>query len=124
MVCHLSLGTLRTDLNWNAGSLWVRTIHVVLVAFCRRVSEPSPWQGRQHLVAGILPVLAAVEFGLERPAWCVLLVVPYALFEAFDTLALHRLLLVAMEPRTSLFAVHPPLPVRKLRLRRRCPESE
>nr|WP_264475318.1 M48 family metallopeptidase [Halorubellus salinus] len=94
------------------------------------------------VVAGVLPVLAAVEFGLDLPAWGVLVSVPYvlavawvfrrteftadaaaaravgadALVAAFDALVEQRLVLTGTTRMTSLFAVHPTIEARKRRL--------
>lgn len=99
---------------------------------------------RQAVVgAGVVPVLAAFEFGAGVPAWTLLLAVPYAvvvawtfrrteyradvaaaravgpdaLCGAFDALAAHRLVLADSTPGTRLFEVHPTIASRKRRLR-------
>ena len=94
------------------------------------------------VAAGILPVLVAVEFGLELPAWSLLVSVPYvlgvawvfrrtefaadaaaaravgsgALVAAFDALVEQRLVLTGTGSWLSLFAVHPTIAARKRRL--------
>ncbi|MFC6951734.1 M48 family metalloprotease [Halorubellus litoreus] len=94
------------------------------------------------VLAGVLPVLAAVEFGLDLPAWTLLAgagyvlatawvfrwteftadaaaaraVGPGALVAAFDALVEQRLVLAGSTRTTSLFAVHPSIAARKRRL--------
>jgi len=95
------------------------------------------------VAAGVLPVLAALEFAVSVPLWVALLapgyavgaawvfrrtefaadaaaarvVAPAALATAFDDLARHRLLFVDPPGATRLFAVHPTIAARKRRLR-------
>lgn len=94
------------------------------------------------VAAGVLPVLAALEFAGSVPLWVVALAPPYALgvawvfrrtefaadaaaaravapdalATAFDDLARHRLLFVDPPGATRLFAVHPTIAARKRRL--------
>lgn len=94
------------------------------------------------VAAGVLPVLAAVELGLDLPAWSLLAGVPYvlavawvfrqteftadaaaaravgsdALAAAFDALVEQRLVLSGTGSWLSLFAVHPTIAARKRRL--------